>query len=223
MKLPKHLVDGIILSALAFTAIRAVLIRIPRDAKVSTADWIAMAGTATGQATAPRERVLVEFIDYQCPFCARVENEVMTAKLLDSLHVRRVIRHFPLPYHAQAFTAAAASECVTRQTSASSDVHELLLKQQDSLGKVPWTGIALAAGVRDTIAFNRCLTDPLIAQHVQQDLALGKRVGVSGTPVFYLDGVKVPSMQPAQLAAYLGSPKRSVGLADIGNAIASFF
>ena len=171
----------------------------------------------------PGDHILVEFMDYQCPSCARMEREALSGKLLDSLGVRRIIRHFPLPYHAQALTAAASTECVRRQTGTTATVHALLLQQQDSLGKVPWTTFALNSGAHDTSAFNRCIEDTAVALQIQRDIALGKDVGLSGTPAFYLDGVQVPALLPSQFAAYLSSPKTRLGLGDVGTAIKSFF
>jgi protein-disulfide isomerase len=224
MNVRKHLVDAILLGSLGVLTLRAIVLRLPKVDRLEDASWSALVMSPplaeSGDSSA---RVLVEFLDYQCPYCARVESHAFGGRLLDSLGIRRIVRHYPLPYHAHAMEAAVASECMQQQVGRDGQVHSVLLAHQDSLGKIPWGRLAVAAGARDSAAFGRCVADPKIAALIQNDIALAKRVGVTGTPAFYLDRTKIPSMPVPQLMSFLRSPKESLTLRDFGSAIASFF
>lgn len=180
----------------------AVLQRLPRTERVERSRWQELQAGSPLDVRRTTGPVLVEFVDYQCPFCARAEVEVFDA-LRDSLPgLRRIVRHFPLPNHPHAMTAAAAVECAGAQTGSIAPMHTLLYRMQDSIGHLPWTTLARRAGVRDTAAFVACLDDPQVRARIDADRRLGELLAVNGTPTFYLEREQVPGGSPAHLRAY---------------------
>ena len=132
--------------------------------------------------------VLVEFSDYQCPFCARhvrqtvpeIEREyVRTGK------VRYVFRDFPLEaIHPQAFRAAEAARCAGEQGKFW-EMHDRLFAHQHALGPEDLIAHAEAVGL-NVARFRRCLESGRFAERIRRDLSEGRRAGVRGTPSFFL-------------------------------------
>ncbi len=137
--------------------------------------------------------VLVEFSDYQCPFCARhvretvpqIEKEyVQTGKL------RYAFRNFPLErLHPQAFKAAEASLCAAEQGKFW-EMHDQLFAHQQALGVEDLHRHAQTLRLNVT-RFRQCLESGRYADKVRHDLSDGQKVGIRGTPYFvigYPDG-----------------------------------
>ena len=131
---------------------------------------------------------LVEFTDYQCPFCRRhsaqtkprlIKDYVATGKL------RYVLREFPLArIHPQATKAAEAALCAGDQDKYW-DLNAVFFANQRKLK--PTNLLAYAEGLGlDMTRFGECLDDGKYAKRVQADLAAGAKAGVRGTPTFFL-------------------------------------
>jgi len=135
---------------------------------------------------------IVEFSDFQCPFCARHWNQ--TYAQLDKSYIatgaaRYVFRHFPLErIHPQAFRAGAAAACAAGQNRFW-DMHDRLFANQQALLPNDLLAHALALGL-DEPKFTACLQAQGPAR-VRQDMALGAQVGVNSTPTFFL-GLTMP-------------------------------
>jgi protein-disulfide isomerase len=144
------------------------------------------AGERTGPAQAPV--TIVEFADFQCPFCRQSAQQV--SDLLDSMpgKVVHVYRHYPLTgIHPHAMMAAVAAECSARQGKFRA-MHDRLFAEQDSIGKRSWTLIAADAGVPDTGSFGQCLRDSAaVTPRIRADIAAGSKLGVTGTPVLLVN------------------------------------
>ncbi len=144
--------------------------------------------------------VLVEFSDFQCPFC-----RLLTDSLNKVLHTRKdvsvVFHQFPLEGHPFAELAAESSECAARQ-GAFEAYHDRLFAERDSIGHKSWAAFASAAGVRDTVAFNACVKSGEMAPIVAADKSLGNRLGVTGTPTFIINGDEYGGVPP-NLAALI--------------------
>jgi protein-disulfide isomerase len=131
---------------------------------------------------------LVEFSDYQCPFCGRhfaqawpriVTEYVRTGK------VKYVFRNFPIEsIHPKAFKAAAAAHCAGDQGKYW-EMHDRLFANQAALDPADLTSHAGAVGL-DVPAFQRCLDTGKYAGSIRADLADGQEAGVTGTPSFFL-------------------------------------
>ncbi|WP_322919684.1 Na+/H+ antiporter NhaA [Nocardioides renjunii] len=127
---------------------------------------------------------LVEYLDYECPFCARVSGvgEELRAHFGDRL--RYVTRHLPLPVHPHAELAALASEAAARQDRFW-DMHAVLFAHQDELELEDLVGYAAQIGL-DVERFMRDLDDDELARHVEHDVASAEESGVRGTPTFFI-------------------------------------
>ncbi|MFQ5800857.1 MAG: DsbA family protein [Candidatus Hydrothermarchaeales archaeon] len=144
------------------------------------------------------EVIIVEFSDFQCPFCARAAPTVNQIKKIYGDKVLFVYRDFPLSsIHPQAQKAAEASQCAFEQDKFW-EYHDLLFeKQQDwaGVGVPKFKEYAADLGL-DTDQFNGCLDSGKHAQEVTSDLQRGQHLGVTGTPTFFINGKKVVGAQP---------------------------
>ena len=138
--------------------------------------------------------VIVEFSDFQCPYCAGA------TAVLDSLfarhgdRVRLEYRHFPLPMHEHAARAAQASVEAARQ-GAFWRYHDLLFARQERLTDADLVGYADSLGM-DAAAFARALEAGTHEGAVQQDVSLGVALAVTGTPTFFVNGYRLVGVPP---------------------------
>jgi protein-disulfide isomerase len=133
---------------------------------------------------------LVEFSDFECPFCARFFPTLQQVKASYPERVRIVYRQFPLTnLHPNAFKAAEASLCAHDQGSFW-EMHDLLFQEQASLTVRDLKEKAGRLGL-DQDAFDQCLDTGQKVAQVQEDFAEGQRVGANGTPALFLNGVPV--------------------------------
>ena len=139
---------------------------------------------------------IVEFSDFQCPFCKRFQDE--TAKQLLAGYpgkIRFVYRHLPLTsIHPEAFPAAEASMCANAQ-NAFSEYHDKVFENQDKLGRELYTQIASDLNL-DTVAFEDCLNTGKYKDLVQQDSDFALNLGVQSTPTFFINGLALVGAQP---------------------------
>ncbi|MBI2688993.1 MAG: thioredoxin domain-containing protein [Acidobacteria bacterium] len=139
---------------------------------------------------------IVEFSDFQCPYCKEVQ-QVVTG-LLEKYKgkVRLGYRDFPLrPIHPQAQKAAEASRCAGEQGKFW-EYHDLLYQNQTRLDNNGLAANAQSAGL-DAARFGTCLASAKFAPLVESDLQAGIAYGVSSTPTFYVQGVLVVGGQSA--------------------------
>lgn len=150
-------------------------------------DWksYAKAGNRFGETTAAV--TVVEFSDFQCPFCRQSAQNI--GRLIDSLPgaVNYVFRQYPLTaIHPHAMSAAIASECAATLGRFRS-YHDLLFANQDSIGSRTWTSFAKEAGIADTTAFQNCMTDTsAVMPRIRADMLAGSKLGVRGTPALLI-------------------------------------
>jgi len=137
-----------------------------------------------GSSTAPV--TIVEFIDYQCPFCAR---EVSTLKRVEDNYrgkVRIVVRDFPLPGHSEAPKAAEAAACAAQQGKFW-EMHDRLFSSGAALGVEQLRGLAQVIAL-DTDEFNTCVDSGRFASKWRTDQEEGIAYGVGGTPTMFVNG-----------------------------------
>jgi len=143
---------------------------------------------------------IVEFSDFQCPFCARFYSQ--TLKEIDEQYIKTgkvklVYRDFPLSFHQYAQKAAEAAECANEQGKFW-EYHDLLFERQEEWsngGIQKFKEYAQELGL-DSAKFNDCLDSGKFAQEVQKDSVDGQAYGVSGTPTFFINGIEVVGAQP---------------------------
>lgn len=145
---------------------------------------------------------IVEFSDFQCPFCAKPVKRLDSLRAAYPTQVSIVYRHFPLPEHRYAIAAIRASECAANQGRFEA-FHNVVFATQDSIGSAPWSYFARAAGVPDTALFAKCTKsdDPIAA--LALDAVAAKQLGVRATPTLLINQTELLGAQPLDtLIAY---------------------
>jgi protein-disulfide isomerase len=150
-----------------------------------------------GSADAPI--TIIEFSDYECPFCQRWHNEAwpqIKAKYGDQ--IRLVYRDFPLEsIHPNATAAAEAANCAGEQDQYY-QYNELLFSGQKPLELATYEAYAQVIGL-DMDAFNTCVAERRYQQEVQDDLSFASEFGVRSTPTFFINGLAVVGAQPFEV------------------------
>ena len=149
---------------------------------------VATSGAAVlGSESAPV--TIVEFTDYQCPFCARHARSTLPSlisEFVDQGTVRYVIRDLPLEMHPLATPSARAARCASGQGAKQYwQYHDALFHAQPQLAESSFVGIARKLGL-DLPRFEACLGSPAVAAMVEQDAAGAAKAGLTGTPSFVI-------------------------------------
>ena len=145
--------------------------------------------------------VLIEFMDYQCPFCARYARETMRALDIEYVatgKVRYVLMDFPLQIHPAAPKAAEAGHCAGEQGKYW-EMHDRLFENQRNLAPADLAGYAQALAL-DPLKFSECLDSGRYRARVKNGLTVGQQAGVTATPTFFLgivdaDGTTIKAVQ----------------------------
>lgn len=127
---------------------------------------------------------IIEFSDFECPFCGRALPTVKQVLKDYEGKVRVVYRDFPLSFHPNAQKAAEAAECADDQGKFW-EYHDKLFANQQALTVDNLKQYAKDLGL-DAAKFNSCLDSGKYASEVQKDMAAGSAAGVSGTPTFFI-------------------------------------
>ena len=137
---------------------------------------------------------LVEFSDYQCPFCKRVRPTVW--RLVDEYKgkLRYVFMDFPLSFHKDAKKAAEAAMCAGDQGKYF-DMNRKIFDNQDKIGVDDLKKYAKEIGA-DAKKFDKCLDGGAHAKDLDASAAKGASVGVSGTPAYFINGIMISGAQP---------------------------
>ena len=163
--------------------------RQPDTREVSGWQHFASAGHRMGPAEA--KVTIVEFSDFQCPYCKRSATDLRALRDKYPGQVAVIYRHYPIEQiHPQARDAALASECAAYQ-GRFEGFHDAVFQSQDALGKRLWTLLARDAEVPDTGAFAKCLRRKEGDANVQRDIAEGDSLGVLGTPTILINGRRI--------------------------------
>jgi len=130
---------------------------------------------------------LVEYGDYECPYCGEAYGVVKALQGALGADVRFVFRNFPLTQaHPHAFRAACAAEAAALQ-DAFWPMHDLLYENQGFLEDQHLFTYAERCGL-DLEAFARDIDSDAIAERIRNDFLSGARSGVNGTPTFFVNG-----------------------------------
>jgi protein-disulfide isomerase len=157
-----------------------VMIEPPR-VEVSVDDDPSRGGAATAPVT------IVEFSDFQCPYCSRAETVVDDVMKKYGNKIRLVYRDYPLSFHPNAENAAMASECAKEQGKYW-EMHKAMFDNQAKLAATDLVETAGTLGM-DKDKFKTCLDTGKFRSEVQKDFQDGQKAGVSGTPTFFINGV----------------------------------
>ena len=129
---------------------------------------------------------IVEFTDYQCPFCTKVRPTIKKILTLYPDKVKYVVRDFPLDFHPNAPKASEAANCANEQGKFW-EFNDLLWANQSNLVVPNLKILAKNLGL-DSGKFDQCLDSGQYAQEVQKDFKDGSKLGVNGTPAFFING-----------------------------------
>lgn len=141
---------------------------------------------APGEGSANPKVVLVEFADYECPHCKRLQP--VLRQVLDEFKsdVRMFFKHYPLPQHTNARLAAEAAVAAQRQGKFW-QFQDKLWENQDSLSPAELEKFGKEVGL-DMAKFRKDLEDPAVKARVQKDRVDGTTLGLSSTPTLYING-----------------------------------
>lgn len=183
-----------------------VVVNVPNIEVVSSvsADDDPFVGAADAPVT------IVEFSDYQCPYCSRFVVETLPGlkeKYVDTGLVKFVYRDFPLSSHQGAHVAAEAAECVHEESG-----NEAYFEMHDAIF-ANIARLSVAEGLTDYLVdlastttgtdIRTCLESGEMAAEVDADFAAGRGYGVSGTPTFFINGKKLVGAYPIEVISQL--------------------
>jgi protein-disulfide isomerase len=179
----------------------------PREAAMAVSGTCSIAGLpsplwssrdpSVGDADAPA--VLVQFNDFQCPFCSRAARTLLALRQeYGPKRLRIVFKHEPLPFHDHADRAAQVGEGVFELAGSAAffRYYDEAFENQSMLSADATLLWASHAGVTDTRPLLEGLRDGRFARKVQEDLELSRKIGASGTPHFYINGEELTGAQP---------------------------
>jgi protein-disulfide isomerase len=170
-------------------------IRVAMDAPRTTVN-VAPDDPSQGKADAPV--TIVEFSDFQCPFCQRVMPTLKELRGKYGDKVRLVWKDFPLTQiHPQAFVAAQAGNCA-REQGKFWEYHDTLFGNQSALQPDNLKKYAADLGL-DAAKFNQCLDSSKYEARVQDALAVGGRLGIGSTPTVFVNGRSINGAQPLEV------------------------
>lgn len=129
---------------------------------------------------------IIEFSDFQCPYCQRLAPTLDRVAETYGDKVRLVFRQFPLPIHADARKAAEASLCAAEQDKFW-EMHDAMFANIRALSVPELKQKAADMGL-DTEEFDSCLDSGRYQAQVEQDLQAGREAGVTGTPAMFING-----------------------------------
>ena len=159
----------------------------PPRLKIATAGF-----PSKGSASAPIE--IVEFSDFQCPFCLRADPTVRQVLSTYGDRIHFVYRHYPLPNHPAARPAAEAAACAAEQGKFW-QFHDALFANPTKLSDADLKEHAVTLGMNAT-QFNSCVDTHKLKPLVDADLKAGEEAGVNGTPAFFINGRALSGAQP---------------------------
>jgi protein-disulfide isomerase len=174
----------------------------PTEGPISPDQWNKLIAQATAVEGNKQAKVtMVEFTDYQCPYCERYYSDAygkIKENYIDNGKIQYILRDLPLPFHQYAKPAALAARCAGEQNKYW-EMHELLFKNQSdwsqSEPKEKFATYAKQVGL-NLNQFQNCYSSGKYNQAIDADNALAAQVGASGTPTFIINGEKIVGAQP---------------------------
>lgn len=177
-----------------------------------------LAANAPSRGAAKAPVTIVEFSDFECPYCER-----MAATLLKQVlpgqedNVRLVHKYFPLPMHAWAQQAAEIGECARMQDEGAFwQLHDFFFARQRSLASETLEAEAMRVlqgnPLIDAQRLSACVAHHEARERVMGDVAQGQRNGVHGTPTLFINGIRLTGAQDADLI------RKAIAQAEAGQA-----
>ena len=138
---------------------------------------------------------IVEYSDFQCPFCSKGANLVSELEKKYGKKIKIVFKNFPLPFHNQAKIAAEAALCAREQdVKYFWKLHDVMFQDQSKLDRDNLIQSAKKVGLKEA-DFTQCLDSKKHAAQVEADMAEGQNLGVKSTPTFFVNGQLIAGAQ----------------------------
>lgn len=210
-------------AAVLLVAAAARVVKRPARQAVAVRDWESLVDTSRLMEPGMREVRIVEFSDFQCPYCMRAQAGLHALQARYPGKIAVVYRHLPLTgAHPFAMGAALAAECA-RDQGRFRAYHDALYQEQARIGHTGWEAFAASAGVADLPAFRACVRSARHQGRIDEDVRHARRLGIAGTPSFIVEGrllagpldtPETDSIIRSRLAA-LGPPTAGSGLDSV--------
>jgi len=180
----------------------------PTPQPLSDADWQTIQKDGAVTMGSDNAKVtMVEFSDYQCPFCGRFYSDSMAQlrkDYIDTGKMKIVFHDLPLPFHPNARIGALAARCGGDQGGVKgyTTMHDTLFSKQNdwvTLSKddaIAKFGTYAAAGGLNAATLSQCVKDEKFGKVVDADAALAAKVGANGTPTFFINKARVVGALP---------------------------
>ena len=140
---------------------------------------------------------IVEFADFQCPYCYQLLDELYQVTEAYDDQILMVYRHFPLTnIHPDALVSAEASMCAEEQ-GRFWEMHDAMFANQSALGLLSLEQTARRIGM-DGAAFDECMESRKYQAEVEEDLRVGRELGITGTPVLFINGRFMSGVKDAE-------------------------
>jgi len=169
---------------------------------LSDEDWSAIVDGAVTMGSSDAPATIVEFTDFQCPFCAKYNDETFSQivdNYIENGDVFYVFRDLPLSFHPNAISAAIAARCAGKQGDYIGMRDALFENQEEWSAEEDTTAsfVTYASGLGlDSNLFSSCLNDKSVADDVDFDSELAGQVGANGTPAFFINRSFMSGAQP---------------------------
>lgn len=146
---------------------------------------------------------IVEFSDFQCPFCAKGAEILKDLKKKYGNKIKVAFKNYPLPFHNHAEQASVAGMCANEQSSESFwKMHDEMFAHQDELDTEGLKKIGKKIGLKMDL-FEKCLTENKYLTQVKADMEEGRKINVKSTPTFFVNGQLVNGAQPLEVFSEL--------------------
>ncbi|MFX3675491.1 MAG: DsbA family protein [bacterium] len=155
-------------------------------------------GSAPFAGGADAKVTVVEFSDFQCPFCAKGAEIMNELKKKYGSKIKIAFKNYPLPFHTHAKDAAHAGLCVNEQKSEYFwKLHDLMFADQTKLSREDLKASAKKIGANSE-EFDKCMSSNKFMAAIEADMEQGKDLGVQSTPTFFVNGQLINGAHPVE-------------------------
>lgn len=131
---------------------------------------------------------IVEFSDFQCPYCAMASKIIHDLQIKYKDKVKVVFKNYPLPFHKDAKVASVAGMCAENMKKGSFwKMHDQFFANQEKLALNDIVAMGVGVGLKKE-DFEKCITNNKYLNLVEADIALGNSIGIEHTPTFFING-----------------------------------
>lgn len=153
-------------------------------------------GSAPIKGPASAKVTIIEFSDFQCPYCKRGSDTLDAVMKAYPNDVKVAFKHYPLPFHDQAMPASKAA-WAAQQQGKFWEFYHALFENQDKLNEQFYTDTAKQLGL-NVDKFKQDYGSEAAEKAVKADMELGQKNGIQGTPGFFVNGVAVKGAYPVE-------------------------